>query len=162
MSKTVNEQEVKSRKPKGGARSAARLAAVQALYQLEVADGSAPEAVAQEFLDHRLGQEIEGARYAKADRDFFRDLVIGASADRPTLDGYIAHALVKEWPLDRLETIVRAILRAGVYELRHRLDVPTNTIINEYVDVAHAFYQDDAPRFVNGVLDRLAKEIRPS
>ncbi len=158
----MGEQTVKNRNLKGGARSAARLGAVQALYQLEVADGAAPEAVAQEFLDHRLGQEIEGARYAKADRDFFRDIVIGASAERPTLDGYIAHALVKEWPLDRLETIVRAILRAGVYELRHRPDVPTNTIINEYVDVAHAFYQDDAPRFVNGVLDRLAKEIRPS
>jgi N utilization substance protein B len=142
------------------ARSAARLGAVQALYQLAVSDAAAPESVVQEFLDHRLGHEIEGAQYANADNDFFRDLVTGTYAERDTLDKHITTALAADWPIHRLETIVHAILRAGVYELLRRLDVPTKVILNEYVEVAKAFYDDDAPGFINGVLNKLAQDIR--
>lgn len=142
------------------ARSAARLGAVQALYQLDVSDAAAPESVVQEFLDHRLGHEIEGAQYANADTEFFRDLVTGAFAERDELDKHIITALAQGWPLGRLETIVRAILRAGVYELLRRVDVPTKVVLNEYVEVAKAFYDDDAPGFINGVLNKLAQDIR--
>lgn len=144
-----------------GARSAARLGAVQALYQLELSDAPSAAAVVQEFLDHRLGHEIEGAQYATADGEFFRDVVMGTHNERTALDERIAPALARDWPLSRLEIIVRAILRAGTYELTHRLDVPTKVILNEYVEVTKAFYDDDAPGFVNGVLHKLAQDIRP-
>ncbi len=144
---------------KGGPRSASRLGAVQALYQIELA-GDDPTDVSTEFLAHRLGQEVEGDLYSNPDKDFFRDLVIGTSTNRDAIDDDIAQKLVADWPLDRLEMVVRAILRAGVYELKHRPDVPTKAIINEYVDVAHAFYEGAEPGFVNGVLDRLSRELR--
>ncbi|MDA5194090.1 transcription antitermination factor NusB [Govanella unica] len=146
-------------KKKGGARSVSRLGAVQALYQLELTGGN-PEAVINEFLDHYLGQDVEGVVYGRPDKSFFKDLMLGVSTNRIALDAEISRVLSNDWPLDRLAAVIRAILRAGAYELRHRPDVPTKAIINEYVDVAHAFYSDAEPGFVNGVLDRLGRELR--
>jgi len=143
----------------GGARSAARLAAVQALYQIELADGDAASVI-QEFVEHRLGREVEGDLYAEADPGLFRDLVNGVVDNGEELDHLISAALTPEWPLNRLEAVLRAILRAGAYELRYRIDVPTKVVINEYLDIAHAFFNGSEPRLVNGVLDRLAREVR--
>jgi len=151
----------------GRRRSVARLLAVQALYQIELnkieAGGSAGvDAVVAEFVKHRLGQEIEGENYGEADRALFADIVHGASARQGELDGIISAALSEEWPLHRLETILRAILRAGAYELLGRTDVPPRVVISEYLDVAHAFFAGKEPGMVNGVLDRLARVLRPS
>ena len=123
-----------------GRRGLARLSAVQALYQIELAGGDAKSVVA-EFTAHRLGQEIDGDRYAEADRGFFGDLVGGVSERRAEVDGAISAALPADWPLPRLEIVLRAILRAGAYELLARADVPAPVIINEYVEIAHAFYE---------------------
>jgi len=143
----------------GGARSASRLGAVQALYQLELSD-EGTQSVIREFIDHRLGKEVEGALYAAPDADLFKDLVEGVTRSQDDLDALIIGALTPDWPLNRLETVLRAILRAGAYELRFRVDVPTKVIINEYLDIAHAFFSGAEPGLVNGVLDRLAKECR--
>ncbi|HEC01405.1 MAG: transcription antitermination factor NusB [Alphaproteobacteria bacterium] len=143
----------------GGARSAARLGAVQALYQIEMNDEPARNTVA-EFIDHRLGEVIEGDHYAEADTAFFTDLVQGVEQRAAEIDDHIAGSLSKDWTLERIEPVARGILRAGTYELIARPDVPTTVIINEYVDVAKAFFDDSKPGFVNGVLDRLAKIIR--
>ncbi|PCJ44234.1 MAG: transcription antitermination factor NusB [Alphaproteobacteria bacterium] len=143
----------------GGARSASRLGAVQALYQIEMNDEPARNTVA-EFIDHRLGEVIEGDHYADADTAFFTDLVQGVEQRAAEIDDYIAGSLSKDWALGRIEPVARGILRAGTYELIARPDVPTSVIINEYVDVAKAFFDDNKPGFVNGVLDRLAKIIR--
>jgi len=143
-----------------GRRGLARLSAVQALYQIELAGGDAKSVVA-EFTAHRLGQEIDGDRYAEADRGFFGDLVGGVSERRAEVDGAISAALPADWPLPRLENVLRAILRAGAYELLARTDVPAPVIINEYVEIAHAFYEGKEPGMVNGVLDRIARTLRP-
>lgn len=143
----------------GGARSASRLGAIQALYQLELSD-EGTQSVIREFIDHRLGKEVEGALYAEPDADLFKDLVEGVTRSQDDLDVLITGALTPDWPLKRLETVLRAILRAGAYELRFRVDVPTRVIINEYLDIAHAFFSGAEPGLVNGVLDRLAKECR--
>jgi len=153
---------------RGGAgrrRSVARLLAVQALYQIEInqieaGGGIAIDAVIAEFVKHRLGQEIEGENYGQADRALFVDIVRGASQRQGELDGMISPALSEEWPLHRLETILRAILRAGAYELLGRPDVPPRVVISEYLDVAHAFFAGKEPGMVNGVLDRLARVLR--
>ncbi len=153
---------------RGGAgrrRSVARLLAVQALYQIEInkvetSGAAAVDAVIAEFVKHRLGQEIEGENYGEADRALFADLVRGASSRQGELDGMISAALSDEWPLHRLETILRAILRAGAYELLGRADVPPRVVISEYLDVAHAFFAGKEPGMVNGVLDRLARVLR--
>ncbi len=141
-------------------RSAARLGAVQALYQLDLDPDADADSVVAEFAAHRLGKEIEGALYAKADQVLFADIVRGVAARRDEIDGLLKGALADGWPLDRLESVLRAILRAGTYELLARPDIPTAVIINEYVDVAHAFFDGAEPGFANGVLDRLAKEVR--
>jgi len=141
------------------ARSAARLAAVQALYQAELG-GEDAETVIGEFLTHRLGHEIEGAQYADADTDFFVDLVAGVERRQKEVDDLVSAALSTGWSLDRLERIIRALLRAGTYELKARTDVPTKVVIDEYVEVAHAFFNEKEPAFVNGVLDKLGKLIR--
>lgn len=143
----------------GGARSAARLAAVQALYQIQVSGGAARDVV-REFISHRLGSEIEGDTYIEADADFFSDLVIGAERRLEEIDKLVAGALSSDWSEDRLERLMRAVLRAGTYELIARPDVPTKVIIHEYVDVAHAFFSEKEPGFVNGVLDRVGKTVR--
>lgn len=142
-------------------RSAARLGAVQALYQIEQSgEDVEPTRVIFEFTEHRLGREIDGELYAEADVELFSDIVAGVAARREEIDTAISGALSKKWKLSRLEIIMISILRGGTYELMARPDVPTAVVINEYMDVAHAFYPDDQPAFVNGVLDRLAKEIR--
>lgn len=144
----------------GGARSAARLAAVQALYQMEQNPGSDPVRVAAEFRAHRLGQEVEGEHYTRADAALFDDVVTGAAGRRAEIDGLLVARLDAGWPLDRLDSVLRAILRAGAWELLARPDIPTAVIIDEYVDVAHAFFEGQEPRFANGVLDRLARGLR--
>lgn len=145
--------------PKGGARSASRLGAVQALYQVEMNDEPA-RLIVEEFIEHRLGEVIEGDHYADADEAFFVDLVLGVEKQQEEIDGHVAGSLSDSWTLDRIEPVARAILRAGTYELMARPDVPTSVVINEYVDVAKAFFDDSKPGFINGVLDGLAKIIR--
>jgi len=140
-------------------RSAARLAAVQALYQQEMED-TPVERLLREFHEHRLGATIEDARYHDAERDFFDDIVTGAHARLGEIDGLIASRLAQGWTLERLDRPMRAILRAGTYELIARNDVPVGSVISEYVDVAHAFYDKRESGFVNGLLDAIAKETR--
>jgi N utilization substance protein B len=140
-------------------RSAARLAAVQALYQHEMEETPIPSLL-HEFHHHRLGATIEGAQYADAEVDFFDDLVSGVHARAAELDALIAARLAKDWALSRLDRPMRQILRAGAYELIARRDVPTGSIISEYVDVAKAFYDKKEAAFVNGLLDSVAKDIR--
>src|SRR3954469_24568152 len=140
-------------------RSAARLAAVQALYQQEMEATPIPNLL-REFHHHRLGATIDGMEYAEAEADFFDDLVSGAHARREELDGLIAGRLAAGWSLARLDKPMKAILRAGAYELVGRPDVPAATVIDEYVDVAKAFYDARESGFVNGLLDALAREVR--
>ncbi|MBT6035414.1 MAG: transcription antitermination factor NusB [Kordiimonadaceae bacterium] len=144
---------------KGGARSAARLAAVQALYQIE-ASGSVALIVVQEFVDHRFGEIIDDSQYSNADSEFFSDIVLGVDKWATKIDDYIKSSLSKDWNLERIESVARAVLRAGTYEIIARPDVPTSVIINEYIDVAKAFSEDNTPGFVNGVLDKIAGKIR--
>ncbi len=141
------------------ARAAARLAAVQALYQHEM-EATAVAALLHEFHQHRLGATIEDADYADADVDFFDDVVSGALARADEIDAAIAAKLASGWSLARLDKPMKAILRAGTYELLARADVPTGAVITEYVDVAHAFYEKRETGFVNGLLDAIAKEAR--
>jgi N utilization substance protein B len=140
-------------------RSAARLAAVQALYQQEM-EGTPLPRLLKEFHDHRLGATIEEAQYHEAERDFFDDLVTGVDAHRSDIDQAISAKLATGWTLERLDRPMRAILRAGTYELIARADVPVGSVISEYVDVAHAFYDKRESGFVNGLLDAIAKEVR--
>ena len=141
-------------------RSAARLAAVQALYQQEM-EGTPIASLLHEFHHHRLGATIDEVEYADAEVDFFDDVVRGADARREELDGLIAGKLGAGWTLARLDKPMKAILRAGAYELVARADVPVATVISEYVDVAHAFYDKRESAFVNGLLDAIAKGARP-
>ena len=138
------------------ARAAARLAAVQALYQLEM-EGTAIPVLLHEFHQHRLGAVIEDVEYADAEVDFFDDLVKGAQARAGEIDLLIVAKLASGWTLARLDKPMKAILRAGTYELLARKDVPTGAVISEYVDVAHAFYERREAGFVNGLLDAIAK-----
>ena len=140
-------------------RSAARLAAVQALYQHEMEKVPIPKLL-HEFHQHRLGATIEGVEYADAEIDFFDDLVSGVNAREAELDGLIAARLTADWSLHRLDRPMRQILRAGAYELAARIDVPTGSVISEYVDVAKAFYGQKEAGFVNGLLDAVAKDVR--
>ena len=141
-------------------RGAARLAAVQALYQMEIAGTGIADVVA-EFELFRLGKEIDGEQYRTADAAWFRDLVSGVVEAQLEVDPRVHAALVEGWPLKRVDATLRAILRAGVYELMRRTDVPARVVITEYVDIAKAFFAEDEPKLVNGVLDRLARELRP-
>ena len=150
----------KNKPKKGGPRSAARLGAVQALYQLDMAEKPAVKMVIEEYSNHRLGKEIEGDQYSAADIVLFTDIVDGAFSRLEEIDTNIKKFLTPDWPIDRIEKLLRAILRAGCYEIIARPDVPTPVIINEYVDVAHAFYDRIETSFVNGILDKLAKELR--
>jgi transcription antitermination protein NusB len=140
-------------------RSAARLAAVQALYQQEMEKTPLPTLL-HEFHQHRLGATIEGVEYADAEVDFFDDIVRGVDARRVELDALIAARLAKDWSIERLDKPMRQILRAGSYELAARIDVPTGSVISEYVDVAKAFYDKREANFVNGLLDAVAKDVR--
>jgi N utilization substance protein B len=140
-------------------RSAARLAAVQALYQQEMEKTPLPMLL-HEFHHHRLGATIEEVEYADAEVDFFDDVVSGVHARTAEIDALIAKRLAKDWSPDRLDKPMRQILRAGAYELLARIDVPTGSVISEYVDVAKAFYDKRESAFVNGLLDAVAKEVR--
>jgi len=150
--------------PRAGSRrrSVARLTAVQALYQLELNREADPEAVVREFARHRLGHDIDGDRYGEADPALFSDIVRGVAADLDRLDRTISEVLTEEWPLPRFDAVLRAILRAGAYELVHRRDVPPRVSINEYTTIAHAFFSGKGPGLANGVLDKLGRTLRPS
>ena len=145
---------------RAASRSAARLAAVQALYQMDMTGIDLTQVVA-EFEAHRLGQEIEGCQYADAEPAFFRDLVEGVVREQLKIDPLIDRQLAEGWRLTRVDSILRAILRAGAYEILTRDDVPTRVAISEYVDIAHAFFAEDEPKVVNGILDQLAHRERP-
>ena len=140
-------------------RSAARLAAVQALYQLHM-EGTPLARLLDEFHQHRLGQEIEDAQYVRAEVEFFDDVVGGVAARMEEIDALLAERLTQDWRLDRLDKTLLQILRAGTYELIARPDVPARTTISEYLDVAHAFFDDREAKFINGVLDAVAKAVR--
>ena len=140
-------------------RSAARLAAVQALYQHRM-EGTAQAKLLDEFHQHRLGREIEDEQYAEADVDFFDDVVSGTLARSEEIDRLLAERLAQGWTLARLDKTMLQSLRAGTYELMARADVPVGTAISEYVDVAHAFFDEREAKFVNGILDAVAKVVR--
>jgi N utilization substance protein B len=144
---------------RGEKRSAARLAAVQALYQMDIAGKGLAEAMA-EFEAHWIGREIEGVAFRPAEAAFFRDILTGVIREQTAIDRRIDAALARGWPLKRVEAVLRAVLRAGAYEILYRRDVPVRAAISEYVDVARAFYGDDEPGLVNAVLDAVARETR--
>jgi N utilization substance protein B len=146
---------------KANHRGAARLAAVQALYQMDVA-GTGLNDILAEFESHWIGQEVEGEQYLPAEQAFFRDIVGGVLREQKVLDPLIDAAIARDWPLKRIEAIMRAVLRAGAYELAHRKDVPGRVIISEYADVAAAFVERDEIGMINAVLDRLGRQSRAS
>lgn len=145
--------------PRSKSRSAARLAAVQALYQMDMEKVGIARLL-NEFHAHRLGAEIEDAQYADADADFFDDVVSGVDARREEIDTLVDGKLGEQWKMERLDKTMLQILRCGTYELIARADVPTATIIDEYLDVAHAFFDKKDAKFVNGLLDAVAREKR--
>jgi len=144
---------------KANRRGAARLAAVQALYQMDIA-GTGVNDILTEFESHWIGREVEGAQYLPAEAAFFRDIVSGVVREQRSLDPLVDRALAAGWPLKRIEAILRAVLRAGAYELGHRNDVPARVVVSEYVDVASAFVDKDETGMVNAVLDQLARQFR--
>ena len=147
------------REPRRQARSVARLAAVQALYQMEVT-GTGVEAVVREFVDHRFGRDLEGERLADADEALFADLVRGVVGDQADIDRAIVRRLAQGWKLDRLDATVRALLRAGAFELMRRPEIPTEVVIDEYVELAKAFFEAKEAAFINGALDGVARDAR--
>ena len=140
-------------------RHAARLAAVQALYQWQEGQDS-PAVIVEQFLNVRTGETGEAGMRRDADRPFFSEIVVGAAAGAEDFQKTITEALAKDWTWARIDRLVRAILLAGVYELMNRKDVPARVSINEYVEIAHAFYDKGEPTFVNSVLDRVARQAR--
>ena len=144
---------------KANRRGAARLAAVQALYQMDIA-GAGLNDIFAEFESHWLGGEVEGEKYLPAEAAFFRDVVSGVVRDQTKLDPLVDDALAKGWPLKRIDAIIRAVMRAGAYELEHRKDVPARVVVTEYVDVANAFVDREETGMVNAVLDQLARRFR--
>ena len=155
MSNEEAERPVKTANQRG----AARLAAVQALYQMDIGGSGVLEVVA-EYETHRLGQEVDGETYLKADAAWFRSIVSGVVREQTHLDPLIGQALQDDWALSRLDSTVRAILRAGTFEIVDRKDVPVAVIVTEYVEIARAFFEEDEPKLVNAVLDRIAKQVR--
>lgn len=137
-------------------RGAARLAAVQALYQMDVGRQSLEDTLSQ-FSAHMLGREVEGEQYLPADADFFRQIVKGVLKSQLDIDPAIDKALTSDWPVGRIDATLRAILRAAAFELMRRRDIPAGVVITEYVDIARAFYEDEAPGLVHAVLDSIAK-----
>ena len=140
-------------------RSAARLAAVQALYQMDIV-ATPLTGILAEFEGHWMGQKVEGEQYRKAEAAFFRDIVTGVVREQRAIDPLVDEVLSESWPLKRVEAILRAVLRAGAYELSHRTDVPARAVISEYVDVAAAFLDQEETGMVNAVLDKLARRTR--
>jgi N utilization substance protein B len=153
------------RSPRAQRRGAARIAAVQALYQIELT-GASPDRVLREFVAHRIEPQPKdeaGAEEAigETDRELFAAIVRGACEKRAELDEMVGSALAVGWSLERMDRVLRALLRAGAYELFARAETPARVAITEYVGVANAFYQGREPGFVNGVLDKLARALRP-
>ena len=144
---------------KANRRGAARLAAVQALYQMDVA-GTDLHDILAEFESHWIGREVEGEQYLPAEAAFFRDVVSGVLREQRALDPLIDDALNKGWPLRRIDTILRAVMRAGGYELAHRNDVPARVIVSEYADIAAAFVEREEIGMVNAVLEQLGRHFR--
>ena len=145
--------------PRANKRGAARLAAVQALYQMDLAATPLND-ILGEFEAHWIGREVEGEKYLPAEANFFRDVVKGVVAEQRRLDPMIDAILSKGWPLVRIETVLRAILRAGAYELDRKPEVPARVVVAEYADIAHAFVERDETGMVNAVLDQLARQLR--
>jgi len=156
----MSKQNETKRAPKTGTnkRSTARLAAVQALYQMDVGSTTL-ESTLEQFSTHHLGKELEGDQYLPADADFFHQIVGGVIKAQLQIDPMIDGALTENWPVTRIDATLRAILRAAAFELLKRKDIPQKVVINEYVDVAKAFFEDDAPGMVNAVLDSVATTI---
>ena len=142
------------------ARTVARLAAVQALYQMELA-GEGVETVIAEFSNHRFDADIEGEHLAEADEDWFAGIVRGVVAGQREIDEAVKARLASNWRLERLDSTLRALLRAGAWELRERQDVPREIVIDEYVELAKAFFDDAEAKFVNAALDGVARDARP-
>ncbi|MCD0421699.1 transcription antitermination factor NusB [Rhodopseudomonas sp. BR0M22] len=155
--------DLKKMTPKGerkaNRRGAARLAAVQALYQMDIGGAGINETFA-EFESFWIGNEVEGEQYLPAEAAFFRDIVAGVVRDQKQIDPLIDDLLAKGWPLARIDAILRAVMRAGAYELEHRKDIPARVVVSEYVDVAHAFVEKDETGMVNAVLDQIARRFR--
>ena len=141
------------------ARAVARLAAVQALYQMEAA-GAGVEAVVREFRDHRFDADLEGEPLARADETFFADLARGVVGAQREIDAAVSQRLAAGWKLERLDATVRAILRSGAYELMRRPDVPCEVVLDEYVEIAKSFFEGPEPAFVNAALDAIARDER--
>lgn len=141
-------------------RSVARLAAVQALYQMDVA-GAGVEAVVREFADHRFGGDLEGAMLAEADEALFAEIVRGVVAEQARVDAAVVKRLAKGWRMERLDATARAILRAGAWELLRRPDTPVEVVLDEYIELARAFFEGTAePGFLNAALDGVARDVR--
>ncbi len=151
---------VKSTDNRAQSRRTARLGVVQALYQMELAETDLSDILA-DFGARGLAKAGEGDETLEGDFRFFSDLVTGVVQSQRELDPKINDTLNASWRLDRLDSILRAILRAGAYELAHRPDVPAKVVINEYLEITHAFFDDEQVKFANGVLDRLAHDLRP-
>jgi N utilization substance protein B len=144
---------------KAAERSAARLAAVQALYEMEVSGKGLAETLA-EFEAFWIGNEIEGDQYNSAEVSFFRDILSGVLANQGPIDRLIDATLDRTWPLTRIDSVLRAILRAGAFELTKRLDIPARVAIKEYVDIGGAFFEREESGMINAVLDALARQVR--
>jgi transcription antitermination protein NusB len=140
-------------------RSVARLAAVQALYQMEVS-GAGVDSVVREFGEHRFDRDVEGERLAAADETFFAELAKGVVSNQAKVDQGIVKRLASGWRLERLDATARAVLRAGAFELMFRPDVPTEVVINEYVEIAKSFFEGPESGFINGALDAIARDAR--
>jgi N utilization substance protein B len=140
-------------------RQAARLAAVQALYQWQEGEHQ-PAEIIEQFLTVRTGEEGEAGMRRDADKPLFTNIVEGVAEHREALEQILTGALAENWTWKRIDRLVRAILLAGAYELVHRRDVPPKVAINEYVEIAHAFYDQGEPTFINSVLDKVARQER--
>ena len=160
MTKTneSNNEQVKHR------RSAARLAAVQALYEIDLVNANI-NIVIEDFLTNRWlssdSNTYSNRDIIEPDKDWLINLVQGVAEGHEKLDSLIKPALNKKWTVERLETIIRVILRSAVFELKNKPNVPASVIINEYLNVANAFFEGPENKLINGVLDRLAKDLRP-
>ncbi len=149
----------KARAARSASRTAARLAAVQALYQMDMAATDANQVI-REFLEHRLDEVAETSGADETDGEFFEDLVLGVVKQQRSIDPVLDDHLAQGWHLSRIDSILRAILRAAAYEITMREDVPAKVVINEYLDIAHAFFDGEEPKVVNGILDKLARARR--
>lgn len=140
-------------------RAMARLAAVQALYQMDINGHGVQETIA-EFKTHRLGQEMDGDAYRPADSGWFSLLVAGVVEHQRHIDPLVDQVLKEGWPLSRIDLTLRALLRAGAFELLYRKDVPGRVVVNEYVELSRGFFSAEEPGIVNGVLDNIGRRYR--